>query len=57
MTNCLCGRSEDADSIAAVGPAVISLRKGDWEDLFDNSKVRFTFSTQHIRNIEADFPP
>jgi hypothetical protein len=57
MTDCLCGRSENADSIAAVVPAVILLRKADWEDLLTTLKLRFTFSTQHIRNIEADFPP
>ena len=57
MTNCLCGRSEDADSIAAVVPAVILLRKGDWEDLFDKSEVSPQFLNTIYSQYRSGFPP
>jgi len=57
MTNCLCGRSEDPDSIAAVVPAVILLHKGDWEDLFDKSEVSPLFLNTIYSQYRSRFPP
>jgi hypothetical protein len=50
-TNYLCGRSEDADSIAAVVPAVTLLHKGDSHDSVNGTDRGINFANENHERL------